>query len=519
MSKQKFTLALSSLVLLLGLTGCLNNEKEEATVSKAKKVQTEEVSESKDSQKEETSTDESEEVVEEGTEETTVTTDTEEDSNEESETTVATTLPTITLPKSTIEPNKDRVVTETKPVATKPAPVKEQPKTPTPAPQKPVEQKPVEQKPVTQEPAAQPPVQVQPTPQTPVEETPVVEEPVTQEPVTENPVVQEPVTEEPVTQVPVIEEPVVEEPVVQEPVEEQPVVEEPVTEAPVEETPVVEEPVKETPVEDTLTPETKNGVTISTTLTSNSTATISGSTISDNVWIRVESVTDDTLYRDFDLYNVNGQFSKKLYFPNGAGQYTVYVYEKDPNSEYYRQVVTFTVTNTDETPNMAYLTPSDQIQSDDPEIISLANAITMGLTTDLEKSKAIYDWVTSNIAYDYAAFMGTAPYGDQTALGALSDGEVVCQGYSALTAALHRALGIPAQFVFGVGSGNGSMDTPNHAWNKVLIDGTWIIMDTTWGAGYINENGEFVQSPTEYYFNTSVEDFNETHTEHGVTNY
>ncbi|WP_182101601.1 transglutaminase-like domain-containing protein [Niallia taxi] len=526
MSKQKLGLALSSLVLLLGLTGCLNDDKE-AAASKEKTAKQEESAEQEKTQKEETiPTSESDvEVVEESTEEATSPETEEKSSVEESKTEVAT-LPTITLPDSVTSPNKDRVVTNPKPVTQKPAPVKEQPKdqAPAPAPQKPVEQKPVEQKPVTQE-----PVKEQPTPQTPVVETPVVEEPVTQEPVTENPVVQEPVTEEPVTEEPVIEEPVVEEPVTQEPVEETPVVEEPVAETPVEETPVVEEPVTETPVveepvvetpvEDTLTPETINGITLSTTTTNKSMTTISGSLVNENIWIRVESATNSALYRDYDLWNVNGSFSKTLFFPNGAGQYTVKVFEKDPNSDYYRQVAVFTVTNTDTTPNMAYLTPSDQIQSDNAEIISLAKAITMGLTTDLEKSKAIYDWVTTNIAYDYDAFTGVAPYGDQTALGALSDAEVVCQGYSALTAALHRAIGIPAMLVFGEGDGDGVLSNPDHAWNKVLIDGQWIIMDTTWGAGYINSEEKFVFSYTDFFFNTDPTEFNESHTEHGVANY
>lgn len=123
------------------------------------------------------------------------------------------------------------------------------------------------------------------------------------------------------------------------------------------------------------------------------------------------------------------------------------------------------------------LSPSFSIQSDDPEIIALALKITAGLDIDYDKARAIHDWVAHNISYDeelhQAIDKGEASE-PITALGTLHAGKSVCEGYSKLTAALHRAVGIPAKYVIG------SNYSENHAWNEVLVDKRWILVEATW---------------------------------------
>lgn len=143
-----------------------------------------------------------------------------------------------------------------------------------------------------------------------------------------------------------------------------------------------------------------------------------------------------------------------------------------------------------------YLTPSDVVESDHPMIKSLANDITEGMTTDLEKSRAIYTWVTENIEYDadyYYEIQYLSDFEFDSALETLEKRKSLCMGIAHLSAALHRSVGIEAKIVYG----------EHHAWNEVLIDGRWLSQDATKGAGYLDERSkEFVQAPSMEYFGT-----------------
>lgn len=48
---------------------------------------------------------------------------------------------------------------------------------------------------------------------------------------------------------------------------------------------------------------------------------------------------------------------------------------------------------------------------------------------------------------------------------------------------------------------------PNHAWNAVYLDNNWWLLDATWGAGYVDENREFVGQYSEHYFLTDPRQF------------
>jgi transglutaminase-like putative cysteine protease len=141
-----------------------------------------------------------------------------------------------------------------------------------------------------------------------------------------------------------------------------------------------------------------------------------------------------------------------------------------------------------------YLLPSQFIQSTDPKIVQLANEITRGKTTDAAKSRAIYDWMTQHITYDYEEYQKWEEdnhFNYETALETLNKGKGICMDYARLNAALHRAVGIEAKIVYG----------EEHAWNQVKINGLWQDQDTTYGAGYIDENThQFVQAYTPIYF-------------------
>ncbi|MFZ7946330.1 transglutaminase domain-containing protein [Neobacillus sp. 19] len=137
-----------------------------------------------------------------------------------------------------------------------------------------------------------------------------------------------------------------------------------------------------------------------------------------------------------------------------------------------------------------YLAPSYMVQSNDPAIVALAENITNGKQSDVDKSRAIFQWVAQNIAYN-APLVNAANPPIYSAVQTFQSRTVLCTGYAHLSAALHRAVGIEAKIAYG----------ENHAWNEILLNGAWQSEDPTYGSGYINANtNKFVRSYQPAYF-------------------
>lgn len=151
---------------------------------------------------------------------------------------------------------------------------------------------------------------------------------------------------------------------------------------------------------------------------------------------------------------------------------------------------------------------SDQIQFSNDGIRLLANTITRGKTTQVDKSRAIYAWVSKNVSYDIDELNknGAKFY---TAEDALRLRKVMCTGYANLNAALHRAVGIETVVVYGQAGGG------LHAWNEVRIGNKWYFQDTTWGAGYVIGDRFYFDYREKYLFVS----YPETHKYEGTYNY
>lgn len=86
--------------------------------------------------------------------------------------------------------------------------------------------------------------------------------------------------------------------------------------------------------------------------------------------------------------------------------------------------------------------------------------------------RAIYTWISENIAYDkekadaLADAKGYVPDPDET----LKSGKGICFDYASLAAAMLRSQGIPTKII----TGYVSPDNIYHAWNMVYLDGTWV---------------------------------------------
>ena len=146
----------------------------------------------------------------------------------------------------------------------------------------------------------------------------------------------------------------------------------------------------------------------------------------------------------------------------------------------------------------------------------LAGYLTSPFPTEIEKSRAIFTWITENIAYDTASFFAGRIQPSDPQL-TLNQRKATCGGYSALFLELATLAGLEAVIISGHSKGYGfdpATDTfsPNHEWNAVKIDGYWKLLDTTWGAGALNqEDGSFIRRFEEFYFLTNPQHLIHTH--------
>lgn len=210
------------------------------------------------------------------------------------------------------------------------------------------------------------------------------------------------------------------------------------------------------------------------------------------------------------------KFDDEFYLRFGPGTYEVIISVpeiKEENSDtfYYQHVAQFSVTST-AAEDLRDTLPSRGVQSDAPEIQTIATELMSDTMSERDKAKAVYEYTAKNISYDVNKLNNSEFNWDDSALKALEQGTGVCQDYTYLALALLRAGGMEARYVAGT-AGSG-FDFERHAWVEVNVDGEWITMDPTWGAGYLNENG-FIPKYTEDYFDPSNEVF-KTHSRTGV---
>ncbi|WP_409367552.1 transglutaminase domain-containing protein [Lysinibacillus sp. 38-6] len=89
--------------------------------------------------------------------------------------------------------------------------------------------------------------------------------------------------------------------------------------------------------------------------------------------------------------------------------------------------------------------------------------------TDVEKIKAVNDYIVANTAYTEQT--KSSPHSAYTVL---AEHGGVCQGYALLAHTLLQKLGFETQYIVGYVGQEG------HAWNLIKLDGQWYHLDTTW---------------------------------------
>ena len=110
--------------------------------------------------------------------------------------------------------------------------------------------------------------------------------------------------------------------------------------------------------------------------------------------------------------------------------------------------------------------------------------------TDYQKIKTVYDWMCSNIVYDYDNLADYTYYLKYSAYAALINGTSVCQGYANLLYRLALEMGIDCRVITGY-SLNSDGDPEAHAWNIVKLGDSYYNLDATWDAPYAEHGWEY----------------------------
>lgn len=156
-----------------------------------------------------------------------------------------------------------------------------------------------------------------------------------------------------------------------------------------------------------------------------------------------------------------------------------------------------------------------------------ARQLTVQFETEVEKVRAIFVWITHNIAYDLHKVKDQQRRNNRTVItansqaeldaylkkmprkmaeNAFSTGKGVCEDYSNLFLFMCQSIGIEASYITGYGRSstdklNKYPDRSNHVWNGVKIDDSWYLLDATWSAGQVDMRaGEFTREFTDGFF-------------------
>lgn len=165
---------------------------------------------------------------------------------------------------------------------------------------------------------------------------------------------------------------------------------------------------------------------------------------------------------------------------------------------------------------------------------TLSYNLTNSLATDVEKFRAIYVWVCSNIENDYYAYLKNknarnrlekdslklaiwnADFTKKSFKKLLKEKKTVCTGYAYLIKELANHAGIKCEIIDGYGRiGDDNIEKlsrVNHSWNTVQLNNKWYLCDATWSSGiYDLKNYKFEFDYNEGYFLTKPSLFIKNH--------
>lgn len=172
------------------------------------------------------------------------------------------------------------------------------------------------------------------------------------------------------------------------------------------------------------------------------------------------------------------------------------------------------------------------------DISKLVLDLTKNCTTEIQKARAIYIWITDNISYDYKTFnkkrkvklfkckstkeceLKKAEWKENYINKVLKKKKGICSGYSELYKKMCNLAGIRCEVIEGYIKTEpyqiGRMGVLDHAWNVLIIDNNYYYLDLTWSSGYCTRNkknklNKFIKQSDEYYWLTPIDKLSRSH--------
>ncbi|MDD6645919.1 MAG: leucine-rich repeat protein [Oscillospiraceae bacterium] len=123
-----------------------------------------------------------------------------------------------------------------------------------------------------------------------------------------------------------------------------------------------------------------------------------------------------------------------------------------------------------------YLTTYEQEQTVSENVTKILSELSLTGLSEYEKAKKIYDYIVSNVSYDYQHYLDPSYINQFTAYAALVDKKAVCEGYSLLFYRMALEAGLSCRIV------SGKVDNNPHAWNLIKIGDLYYSTDSTFAS-------------------------------------
>jgi transglutaminase/protease-like cytokinesis protein 3 len=142
----------------------------------------------------------------------------------------------------------------------------------------------------------------------------------------------------------------------------------------------------------------------------------------------------------------------------------------------------------------------------------LTYQLTQAFADPIEKTRAIFAWVSTHIAYDCPAYHAKSKIKAEPA-DVFKRRKAVCEGYANLFMEMCSYAKIQCLTINGYARGTiddigEKSPAPNHTWNAVRINDQWHMVDATWGSGYTDKKVKvFTPDYSDVYFFTDPNKF------------
>ena len=178
----------------------------------------------------------------------------------------------------------------------------------------------------------------------------------------------------------------------------------------------------------------------------------------------------------------------------GSGSYLVKILQNTSGNKYKvveKSTLSFTNNSID-----VFLSSCQPVYWENKDkLIDLGNSLTKDLTTDREKVEAVYKYILENISYDRNKIKSISTDYVPDVEDIITSKTGICYDYAALFACILRSQNIHTKLVKGYKNDMSAY----HAWNEVLLDGTWVLIDTTYDAALSRVNEQSMIKSMEAY--------------------